>query len=398
MEGVSDTLEITNEREAWALVAQHLKKHSFNRTELESSRILTLLSRLKPLQALSYEQRLALTKLMKFSVAKENDVLFNINDRVPVAPGVYDGQEFTIVVHGCVKHTFQTVNGRVTRELYAHDYFGVPSVTASIPSTSSYVAIEPTELVSFSMEHFHKHLAFLDEDEITQRVHFFKNVLVVPILASWSDDQFEALARSVYPMRYQSRSVSVREGDKADSVFFIVQGKMKVVREVDFSAAHGEPCAKMLELATLTPGEYYGELALLRFNVDEHRRPKKRELKQNSENLLLDDDVDEESEFDVKALNKTLQPIPRQATVYAHTPSEVLVLPRDRFIDLVQGSALVRVQEYAKGYPSQAEVRAHYLRQQKWSGFKDQVMTQVISGSTSITMPSPNSTKPGARR
>jgi CRP-like cAMP-binding protein len=382
MEGITDTLDVTKEREAWTLAQAHFKKPVFNRTEAEQSRILSLLSRLRPFQGLPFENRLAISKVVKFRVAAADEVLFTTEGKEPVSPGIYEGQQFMIVVHGCVKHQFQGINGRVTRELYKNDVIGMPCVTQSLPERSRYSTVEPTELIYVDMEQYLDHLSFLDAHEIATRVEYFKTQLVVPILASWTDAEYETLARCVYPLRYQSRTVSVREGEKADSIFFITQGKMKVVREIDFSAAHGEPCAKMLELATLAVGEYYGELAFLRVNVDENRKQRRKDKEQL---MRLDDSSEEDSEFEQKHLNPNLEPMPRQATVYAHTPAEVLVLPRMKFIELIHGSALVRVQEYAKGYPSQAEVRSHYQRQQRWSDFKDQVMAQVVTGTSTDT-------------
>eukprot|EP00672_Neobodo_designis_P021725 CAMPEP_0174827896 /NCGR_PEP_ID=MMETSP1114-20130205/995_1 /TAXON_ID=312471 /ORGANISM="Neobodo designis, Strain CCAP 1951/1" /LENGTH=412 /DNA_ID=CAMNT_0016061579 /DNA_START=55 /DNA_END=1289 /DNA_ORIENTATION=+ len=380
MEGLTDKMDIpaSAEREAWMLAKQHFQKPVFNRTEVEQSRILTLISRIGLLESLPFDQRVSLSKAFKFRTAAADEVLLNV-DGEAISPGVYVGQQFSVIVHGCVKHTFQSATGRITRELYKEDAIGMPCVVASVPPGSKYTAVEATELLYLDMDQYASHLSFLDAREIANRIKFFKTQLIVPVLASWTDAQFEELARSVYPMRYQSRTVSVREGEKADSVFFLVHGKMKVVREIDFSATHGEPCAKLLELATLTPGEYYGEAAFLRVNVDESRKPKRRDRDFRS---LLDDDSDGESEFELRLLNPNVEPLPRQATVYAHTPAEVLVLPRLKFIALFQGSALVRVQEYAKGYPSAAEVRTHYQRQQKWADFKDRVMSDVVTGTT----------------
>jgi CRP-like cAMP-binding protein len=381
--GLNDKFDVSREREAWLLAHQSLKKPVFNRTEAEQSRILTLISTLRPLQGLPFEQRIAISKVIKFRVAVTDEVLLSLEHKQPIRPGVFEGQRFMIVTHGCVKHQFQSVNGRVTRELFRDDVIGMPTVTASIPADSKYTAVEPTELIYVEMDQYEDHLAFLDRLEVASRIDFFKNQLVVPILASWTDAEFEVLARSVYPLRYQSRTVSIREGEKADCVFFLTQGKMKVVREIDFSAACGEPCAKMLELATLNPGEYYGELAHLRIGVDDKRRQRR---KDKDMVVSLDDLSDGESEFELKHLNPNVDPLPRQSTVYAHTPAEVLVLPRLKFIELFHGSALVRVMEYARGYPPQTEIRAHYQRQQRWSDFKDQVMAQVVTGAASETI------------
>ena len=425
MEGVTDTVDIPpeKEREAWVAAQAAFRKPVFNRTDPEMSRILTLVSRLPIMQGLSFEQRFAMSKLVRFRRAEPGEVLLQVPGG-PEEPAVtvtrrphtvddapdestlfggtsgagvsgVDDRTFFIVIHGCVKQTLYTVNGRVFSELFKGATFGSPLVLDSVPAGTAYSAAEPTELLTLPVAKYEQHLGFLDERELARRVEFFKK-LTVPVLANWKDAQFAALARAVYPIHYPSRTVSVREGEKADSVFFIVDGKMKVVREIDFTAAYGEPCAKLLELATLAAGEYYGELALLRVHVDGNRRVKPRKL-DVGEDTKFDESTSEEDELELKALSDEKKPIARQATVYAHTPADVLVLPSEKYIQLFTESALIRSQEYAKGYPTQAEIRRHFLKQQEWANFKDAVMTQVVAGTgNGITVPSTTKAKKAA--
>ena len=175
MDGIVDNIEISNEREAWVLAQQHFKKPVFNRTEAEMSRVLTLMSRVKCLRQVAFDARLALSKLVKFRTAARGELLLG-----PDVPA--DEHCFFIIVHGCVKQSFSTVNGLVFRELYKGESFGSRFVMASAPPSTAFHASEATELLTFTAEQYDKHLAFLDHEELHNRITFFKN-LVVPVLA-----------------------------------------------------------------------------------------------------------------------------------------------------------------------------------------------------------------------
>lgn len=499
MDVVVDDLEIPNERLAWLQAAEDLKKPVYLRTELEVSRILTLISRLKYFQNLTFQERFALTKVATFKTAASGEILltargnprlrevesslssrsprsagspkmsprgpqsssqFSANSSVNLVSPSTRPDQFSVIVFGTVGLRIETINGRVQSVLGKGDPIGNPLMEEALQPGSQYVALEPIELLCFTMQQFDELLAQVDVAELKSRIQFFKT-LVVPVLLPWGDAQYERLARSVYPLRLQSKELVVKEGNPSDGVYFILSGKLKVVREVDFShgtlggngissggsgggfgsaqfgatsgsAALGGtsssalaagsstyvPLVKLLELATLNEGEFFGELAMIRYHVDDNRKTNLAKMlaanggslsaldltnvskKQHSSSsgpgaarkttagmpsprggvmpsTSLDEDSDADSDEEAKELSEDRPPLPRQATVYAHTPATVLVLPRLCFIDLFSGSALVRVREYAKGYPSQQEIKAHFSRQQKWETFKSELVAQV---------------------
>jgi CRP-like cAMP-binding protein len=52
-----------------------------------------------------------------------------------------------------------------------------------------------------------------------------------------------------------SNEVVMREGDPGNALYLIMEGGVSVIK--------GKPGRKRLEIATLTPGDYFGEMALL---------------------------------------------------------------------------------------------------------------------------------------
>ncbi|CUE74920.1 cyclic nucleotide-binding protein, putative [Bodo saltans] len=368
----------------------------------------------------------------------------------PVPPHVF------LVVFGTVGLRVETVNGRVQSALGKGDVIGNPLLEEALPPGSMYVALEPVELLSFTRAQFQELLAQVDAEELRLRVAFLKQLLV-PILQPWCDDEITELAKKCYPLRLQSKELIVKEGSKADAMYFLQSGKLKVVREVDFAPTAPQQTSsgfgltttssssplhqqqpqhqvRLLELATLQEGEFFGELALIRYRVDANRKTNLNKLlskgngssgggaggdlsygvtpsstmrsrgganngaasrgsvmlggKQKSTSSFgfdlpsHDDDdgygSDESADDEARReISEYKDPLLRQATVYAHTPATVLVLPRRCFMDAFKGSALVRLREYAKGYPSQQDIRNHFIRQEKWDVFKTDLVQQV---------------------
>jgi hypothetical protein len=103
----------------------------------------------------------------------------------------------------------------------------------------------------------------------------------LPLFAPLPPVTVEHLARSLRPVRVAAGEEIVREGEPGDRFYVVASGEVEV-------AADGKP------LRTLGPGEYFGEIALLR-------------------------------------------PVPRTATVIARADAELLTLDRDEFVAAVTG-------------------------------------------------------------
>jgi CRP-like cAMP-binding protein len=458
MDTVVDNLEIVNERLAWIQAAEDIKKPVYLRTELEMSRILTLISRLSFFHHLTFPERFSLTKVVRFkkipagvvllettgppeALIDENDnensfsasaprgvppvADVNANPLVSFAPmtsaqtHAVRTAELQVVIFGCVMLRVSQPQGISQTIVDKGEPIGTSIIMNALPAGSQYVTTEPTELLSFNTGDVEEVLQKLELLELRHRMAFFQN-LTVPILATWSEHQFEQLSRCVFPIRVLSRELVVREGTEASAAYFISSGKLKVVREIDFSHTTNTPSMKLLELATLAEGEFFGELALLRHQVDSTKKiklskltteitfgakkdPKKTSappppppfggvqslggmsasvrppvpyLRSAADEAESSSDSEDE---DFKTLRASKASLRRQATVYAHTPGTLYVLPREQFIKVMTGPALVRLREYAKGYPSQQEIRAHFSKQQKWEEFKNQLVAQVRS-------------------
>ncbi len=113
----------------------------------------------------------------------------------------------------------------------------------------------------------------------------------VPLFAGLDEADLDSLRRVVRPRRFRRGEVVFHLGDPGDALFVVSSGAIKIT----LPSEGGEEAI----LATLRPGDFFGELALL-------------------------------------------DGAPRSATAVALEPTETLVLPRERFRELVATQPAIR--------------------------------------------------------
>jgi CRP-like cAMP-binding protein len=77
----------------------------------------------------------------------------------------------------------------------------------------------------------------------------------VPLFAGLESADLQRLTRILVPRHYEAGEVILKEGDEAVGFFVVASGKVRVIKDLG-----GD---KEQALATLTPGEFFGETALL---------------------------------------------------------------------------------------------------------------------------------------
>ncbi len=76
----------------------------------------------------------------------------------------------------------------------------------------------------------------------------------VPIFAGLDRRHLKQLSKLMVPRAFKAETVIFRENDQAAAFFVITSGKVEVVRDADSDKPH--------PLATLGPGDFFGEMAL----------------------------------------------------------------------------------------------------------------------------------------
>jgi len=77
----------------------------------------------------------------------------------------------------------------------------------------------------------------------------------VPLFAGLESADLQRLGRILVPRQYEAGELIIKEGDEAVGFFILSSGKVRVVKDLGAD--------KEQTLATLTPGEFFGETALL---------------------------------------------------------------------------------------------------------------------------------------
>ncbi|MBI4234144.1 MAG: cyclic nucleotide-binding domain-containing protein [Chloroflexi bacterium] len=77
----------------------------------------------------------------------------------------------------------------------------------------------------------------------------------VPLFAGLESADLQRLAKFLVPRHYEPGDMILREGDQAAGFFVVTSGRVQVVKDLGGK--------KEQALATLKPGEFFGETALL---------------------------------------------------------------------------------------------------------------------------------------
>ena len=161
-----------------------------------------------------------------------------------------------------------------TRERFQAKY---PALGDALAANVSFFRIAPTEL------------QFIDNtsagDTRSGGIDFHRD-LVYSVFRELPQQDAETLAAQLNTVEVDAGTVIVRQGAPADKFFIIIDGEVEIIREDD---------GQQRTLATLTRGQFFGEMAILRDS-------------------------------------------PRMATARAATPATLFAMERDAFRNLVAGS------------------------------------------------------------
>jgi CRP-like cAMP-binding protein len=104
--------------------------------------------------------------------------------------------------------------------------------------------------------HFRDAVKVATEARVAETEHVADLLSGVEFLEALTSEQFARLASQAQIVPYPAGASVVRQGDEGDSLFVVVEGRV----EVSVHAAGGGPEQR---LATLGPGDYFGEMSLL---------------------------------------------------------------------------------------------------------------------------------------
>lgn len=123
-----------------------------------------------------------------------------------------------------------------------------PALEAGLPSNTSFFRIAPSELV------------FIDNSEAggasdQSLAQEFPRELAYSVFRDLPAREVETIASKLQQRKVAAGTVIVRQGAPADKFFIVVDGEVEVTHEED---------GKRRTLARLGPGQFFGEMAILR--------------------------------------------------------------------------------------------------------------------------------------
>jgi len=121
----------------------------------------------------------------------------------------------------------------------------------------------------------------------------FRALRRIRILATMKDDELERFAQFLETERFAQWSVVVRQGDPGDTMYFILEGELRV--RIDLAG-------KETILATLGPGEFFGDISLF------DHGPRSADVVANSDSVVM--------KFSTSAFDKLSKEAPELATPF----------------------------------------------------------------------------------
>ena len=231
----SATVVANTPMKLWTLHAGAFKAIKRSVATRNNSDMLDLLQRVELFNALSEHQLAAIVTAAKRETYEANDVVFHQGDA---------GNCFCIVERG---ETSVRVDGHEVAKLSRGDYFGERALINNEPRAATIVATTDVSCLVLNRKTFVSMLGSIEE------ARCFAGLAECPTLAPLSDTQLTDIASSMKMQTFVEGDVVFQEDTVGDAFYVIIDGTFSVTR-----ASASEP------LATLTRGQYFGELALLR--------------------------------------------------------------------------------------------------------------------------------------
>lgn len=349
----------------------------------------------------------------------------------------YPTQTIYILARGKVLLQIPTVNGPQYFPILPLDSFANELTTEALPVGSRYITAEPCTLVGLhpGEQPMNRILLQCDRYMLDEQIRGLRCNAKAKLFESWSPEDYEACARCLVPLRLDGHQMVIEEGEASDSMYVLKEGSLIATRitkpHPKKKYAHTKPRASegyagmvrhvpdpslgpnehIMQVATIAPGELFGELGLLCHDPDV--RPGEnivwtddywegalterfreadsiaaasfvKELRGGEEKSEKEEERGESAEPSSQSslppidIRYPLQTSPRVATVYAQVPSIVyrIVYPDCR--RCISGVALTRLMEFIKGYPGHDDIFEQFEKQLKWTMYREEFIADVL--------------------
>jgi putative peptide zinc metalloprotease protein len=169
-----------------------------------------------------------------------------------------EGDKFYIIKAGQVEVSIQKEGGvtDIAARFSRGDYFGEIALIKKVPRTATIKALSDCSLLTLERKDFELLMAQkVDLGPKIDRLLENRGFLVkLPLFSEFAPAQVAMAASRLVPQRYQAGQAVIVQGEIGDSFYIIKEGRFEVWVERE---------GQRNRVATLGPGEYFGEIALL---------------------------------------------------------------------------------------------------------------------------------------
>ncbi|MCH2207090.1 MAG: cyclic nucleotide-binding domain-containing protein [Lentisphaerales bacterium] len=170
------------------------------------------------------------------------------------------GDRLYIISEGKVQVEIENMAGQsqVVSYIMANEFFGEIALLTASPRTASVRACEQTTVLYIKKKDFDAFLGFNPEkkENIIATLNYLRLIKSIPLFRELDSSLINLLAGKMQKEIYKQDDKIIKQGDEGDKFYIILEGDCDVHVDRDDKKNH--------KVTTLSKGEYFGEIALIR--------------------------------------------------------------------------------------------------------------------------------------
>ncbi|RLN60743.1 hypothetical protein BBJ29_007141 [Phytophthora kernoviae] len=145
--------------------------------------------------------------------------------------------------------------------LVENDYFGERALMTNEPRAANVAAETDVTLIALDRQVFNDQLGSLRE--VIDRNMSMRVLQAVPILKILSPTEKEKLFLALERVTFNGGDYVIKEGEHGTTFYIITSGSAVITKSVTSSNGKGKPSSEKRQVATLSTGNFFGEMSLL---------------------------------------------------------------------------------------------------------------------------------------
>ncbi|KAG3115090.1 hypothetical protein PI125_g5876 [Phytophthora idaei] len=145
--------------------------------------------------------------------------------------------------------------------LTENDYFGERALMTLEPRAANVTAETDVTLIALDRQAFDDQLGSLRE--VIDRNMSMRVLQSIPMLKVLSTSEKEKLFLALEPISFSDGELVIKEGDNGTAFYIIKSGSTVVVKSITNTEENGEVTTEKRQIATLSTGNFFGEMSLL---------------------------------------------------------------------------------------------------------------------------------------